>query len=149
MYVKIVSGSVDTFPYSVSQLKKDNFNTSFPRSLTDIDLSSWGVQRVTVSSKPSVNHDQKAVSESAPTLVDDIWTLGWTVRDLTTEETAQEAKNVRSNRDELLADSDWTQIPDSPLDDSTKASWATYRTALRDITQQSNFPTNITWPTAP
>jgi hypothetical protein len=149
MYVKIVSGSVDTFPYSVSQLKQDNLNTSFPSSLTGIDLSSWGVQTVTVSSKPSVNHNQKAVSESAPTLVDGIWTLGWTVRDLTTEEIAQEAKNARSNRDELLADSDWTQIPDSPLDDSTKASWATYRTALRDITEQSGFPTDITWPTAP
>ena len=58
-------------------------------------------------------------------------------------------QNVRFMRDQLLILSDWTQMPDSPLDNSTKTSWATYRTALRDISGQTNFPTDITWPTAP
>ena len=39
----------------------------------------------------------------------------------------------RNNR--LIA-SDWTQMPDSPLSDSMKAEWATYRQQLRDLPQQ-------------
>lgn len=149
MLVKIINDAVDTFPYSVRQLKQDNPNTSFPDAIADLDLSDYDVYSVTVSTKPSAAHDEKAVSNDAPTLVDSVWTLGWTVRDLTADEIASEAKAVRRDRDELLVESDWTQMPDSPLDDSTKASWATYRTALRDISTQIGFPTNVTWPTAP
>jgi hypothetical protein len=54
---------------------------------------------------------------------------------------------VRITRDGLLKSSDWTQLPDVPQ--ATKDMWATYRQALRDITEQAGFPSNVTWPTAP
>jgi len=50
---------------------------------------------------------------------------------------------VRNQRNQLLKDSDWTQLADTPVD---KTSWATYRQELRDITAQPD-PFNITWPT--
>jgi hypothetical protein len=50
---------------------------------------------------------------------------------------------VRAKRDRLLQSSDWTQLPDVPL--ATKEAWATYRQALRDITEQPD-PFNIVWP---
>ena len=53
---------------------------------------------------------------------------------------------IRSRRAILLAESDWTQLPDVPL--ATKESWAAYRQALRDITLQPD-PHNIIWPTQP
>ena len=59
---------------------------------------------------------------------------------------AQQAAGVRANRSRKLADSDWTQVADAPVD---KAVWATYRQALRDITGQVGFPWTITWPDAP
>ena len=59
---------------------------------------------------------------------------------------AEQAKSVRATRGEKLADSDWTQVADAPVD---KAVWATYRQALRDVTAQSGFPWTITWPDAP
>ncbi len=40
---------------------------------------------------------------------------------------------MRSKRDSLLLQSDWTQFADSPLSDSKKAEWATYRQQLRDF----------------
>lgn len=55
-------------------------------------------------------------------------------------------EQIRKQRTGLLLGSDWTQIPDATVD---KAAWATYRQALRDITEQSGFPTNVTWPTRP
>lgn len=53
---------------------------------------------------------------------------------------------AREQRDLLLQQSDWTQVPDAPVN---SASWATYRQALRDVPSQSGFPDNITWPTKP
>jgi hypothetical protein len=59
---------------------------------------------------------------------------------------AEQASAVRKSRGDKLADSDWTQVADAPVD---KAVWATYRQALRDITTQSGFPWTVTWPDAP
>lgn len=53
---------------------------------------------------------------------------------------------IRSRRASLLAETDWTQLPDVPL--ATKTLWAEYRQALRDITLQPD-PRNIIWPTPP
>lgn len=53
---------------------------------------------------------------------------------------------AREQRDLLLQQSDWTQVPDAPVN---AASWATYRQSLRDVPSQSGFPDNITWPTKP
>ena len=39
----------------------------------------------------------------------------------------------REIRDELLLDSDWTQVSDNKLSDSKKTEWQTYRQKLRDM----------------
>jgi hypothetical protein len=54
---------------------------------------------------------------------------------------------VRAKRTYLLAESDWTQLPDVPL--ATKQAWAAYRQALRDITEQPGFPLEVVWPEPP
>lgn len=56
------------------------------------------------------------------------------------------AARVRKRRDAMLAETDWTQVSDAPVD---QEAWATYRQELRDITTQDGFPTDITWPTKP
>ena len=55
-------------------------------------------------------------------------------------------EEVRSQRDRLLKASDWTQVPDAPVD---QQAWATYRQALRDIPQQEGFPESVVWPEKP
>jgi len=59
----------------------------------------------------------------------------------------QIAATVRSERDYLLAKTDWTQAADVPQ--ATKDKWAPYRQALRDVPQQVGFPMNVVWPTKP
>jgi hypothetical protein len=56
---------------------------------------------------------------------------------------------IKVKRDALLYASDWTQIPNNPLTTEAQQAWATYRQALRNITLQSGYPFNVTWPTAP
>lgn len=58
----------------------------------------------------------------------------------------QLANEVRSDRNALLSQSDWTQVADAPVD---KVTWATYRQALRDITDQTGFPHEVDWPVKP
>jgi hypothetical protein len=44
---------------------------------------------------------------------------------------------------------DWTVLSDAPLDATQRASWAAYRQALRDVTDQAGFPDAIKWPLPP
>jgi hypothetical protein len=59
-----------------------------------------------------------------------------------------ELKRYRSMK---LQACDWTVGVDSPLSDSKKAEWQTYRQALRDLpSNQSNVSIRtVTWPTKP
>lgn len=60
---------------------------------------------------------------------------------------AKAAADARAFRDQLLAQTDWTQAADVPQ--ATKDKWAPYRQALRDVPQQPGFPENIQWPAKP
>ena len=56
------------------------------------------------------------------------------------------AAEIRTERDAKLAETDWTQVADAPVD---QAAWATYRQLLRDMPEQAGFPNTIDWPVAP
>lgn len=62
-------------------------------------------------------------------------------------DTAAQEQSVKLQRSRLLAESDWTQLPDVPL--ATKTAWAQYRQDLRDITTQDGYPFAIMWPVKP
>jgi len=55
----------------------------------------------------------------------------------------------RKRRDGYLSDSDWTQAIDSPLSDSKKLEWATYRQNLRDLPSTVTDPLNVNYPEKP
>ncbi len=60
--------------------------------------------------------------------------------------------NIRTERDKLLTESDWTQGNDTPLSAADVAKWKTYRTSLRDLPSDQSSKTkysDITWPTKP
>ena len=63
---------------------------------------------------------------------------------------AENLVEFRTERNSLLADTDWTQANDSPLSDADKQNYRTYRQILRDMPQQDGFdPLNPVWPTLP
>ena len=149
MHALIENGAVAQYPYGFGQLKAANPLTSFPAQATDEMLASYGVQRVFFSTPPAIT-DTQVLEEGTPVFVDDRWTQMWSVRDMTSEEITNrndaKAAEVRSERNEKLKASDWTQVADAPVD---KTAWAAYRQDLRDITAQEGFPWNINWPTQP
>ena len=152
MYVKITNGTVDTYPYSVGQLRRDNPQTSFPKTIPTEMLESYGVLPVTFADMPSINdRTQKAEQASAPSLVDGAWTIGWTTSSKTAEETQawddSMASSNRGKRDGLLAETDWMALSDVTM----SAEMTTYRQALRDITNHANWPNlqDADWPVKP
>ena len=45
---------------------------------------------------------------------------------------------LRNKRNQLLVESDWTVMPDSPISESKKSEWKTYRQSLRDLPKGAN-----------
>ncbi len=61
---------------------------------------------------------------------------------------AEEPLNLlRDVRNQILAQSDWTQSRDVTL--SNDADWKTYRQALRDITKEYKSLEDVKWPEKP
>lgn len=141
MHIKLTNGQPEN--YSIGQLRRDNPNVSFPKNPPDSLLAEWDVYPLVESERPDYDNLSQKISESSPILSDGKWTQQWVVENLPQED----AENrVRSRRNALLSDCDWTQVADAPVD---QAVWATYRQALRDLTSQEGFPFNVTWPTKP
>jgi len=55
-------------------------------------------------------------------------------------------ESILFKRNEFLKDSDWTQLPDAPVDHQA---WAVYRQALRDLPANTDDPSNVVWPKRP
>lgn len=146
---------------SQGELRKMFYNTSFPRIWDESVLDHIGVDPVFESPTPTTTRYQTA-NKNGVELKNNKWMWAWTIGPVFTDNeeataAAQEAAYVqqiddkqataaRADRTKRLADSDWTQLADSTAD---KEAWATYRQALRDITDQAGFPWTITWPDAP
>lgn len=58
-------------------------------------------------------------------------------------------ESLRHERNRLLAESDWTQLNDSPLTESKREKWATYRQDLRDLTNNIDENGEVEYPVAP
>jgi len=56
--------------------------------------------------------------------------------------------SIRSTRDQILRDTDWTMTTGATVD---QAQWAAYRQVIRDIPQtyKDKTPNDVVWPTQP
>lgn len=80
------------------------------------------------------------------------WVYTVVVEPLTTKEIQAQKDSamaqIRATRNQLLAQSDWTQLSDTP--DTIKTAWAGYRQTLRDLPATIPEPRTFTeWPHDP
>ena len=124
-------------------------NTSFPPQLTSELLNSMGADVVFEGAQAQPTRYQTAFRNGVEQ-VNGKWYTKYSVADMDQETKdaldAQQAALIRSQRTQKLAESDWTQVADAPVD---KAAWAVYRQGLRDVTAQTGFPWEVTWPAQP
>lgn len=159
-HIKLSNGQVSDYNYTLQQFKREHSNVSFPQGWQENEelLAGFGVYKIHHEEDPVFDEATQRIDVAEnPVLKDGKWTITRTAVDLTADELAQKLADeisvktqfYRTERNKMLADSDWTQLPDSPLTDAKKAEWATYRQALRDITDQAGFPLDITVPVPP
>lgn len=150
MYVKVENNVASV--YSIKQLKIDNPNVSWPKSITNNLLEEYSVYPLSYGETPNINEfDQSLVVSTTPIKQNGNWIVNFEVVDKTEEEKQEYKKevswNIREKRNSLLIATDWMGMSDVTM----TAEWAAYRQALRDITDHVNFPnlTETDWPTKP
>ena len=157
------TGAVTT----ISQFKASYPNTSFPKQITNDILDSYGYDPVLNGAAATVTAPYGVSTRDGVEEINGQWFTRFVAGPVFTDTTdddgnvttaadneaayraridAEAAERVRTERNKKLADTDWTQLADSSADATT---WATYRTALRDLPSTDGFPHNITWPTEP
>jgi len=142
-YILTPPGEAEVYPYTLTDLKRDNPEVSFPADMTNFDASDWYCYPVQDTPPPEA--PGMVAVRIMPVQIDGVWYEQWELEPYTQEQIDEQWAVVREERNEKLAECDWTQLPDAPVD---KAAWATYRQELRDITLQPD-PFNIIWPTPP
>ena len=150
MYIRLTNGQPEK--YSIGQLRRDNPQTSFPKSIPDDLLAQYDVYPLTPAGRPQTDHT-KNVAEGTPVQSNGVWTQVWDITDASADEievrTQEKAQSVRSERDHMLQQTDWIVIKSYERGENIPAQWELYRQALRDITAQAGFPYEVTWPTKP
>ena len=146
-------------------------NMSLPRVWKQATLDALDLDPVLKSPAATVGDYQVSVRDGVVQDANGNWVENYVARDMfqdTTEDgvtttkaeheaayqaglDAKVAETNRTTRDKLLADSDWTQMNDSPLTNEAKTAWATYRQELRDLTDLDAWPNlaDEDWPVAP
>ena len=149
------------------EIRQLNSNVSFPRVWNADVCASLNIDPVLESPKPEASGAYKQVVRNGAVQDGDNWVQAWTETDMFADTTvdgvtttkaehetayqarldAEAAAAVRTKRDGLLADTDWTGMSDVTMTDAMTS----YRQALRDITTHSDFPnlSDDDWPTAP
>lgn len=155
MYVKIVNNQIDTYPYSIKELRGANGQVSFPESPNEEVLKQFGVFPVRPKNPPKFDYQTQDCVRINPTLHGEQWVETWEVRDLTDEEktarTEERAAQVRATRNSLLIQNvdSISHIRWGLMSEEDKEIVLTYRQALLDVSQQEGFPWEVVWPEAP
>lgn len=133
-------------------------NVSFPAVLDQNALDYANVSIVTEVQPPAITELQR-VEYDGIQLVNGVWTEVWSIHpryDDPVEQAEWEAHviqvqwgTVRTERNRLLALTDYTDLPNTPITNECRTEFIAYRQALRNITETQTDPYNIVWPTVP
>ena len=157
---------------SQGEVRRMHSNTSLPKVWNQNVFDSLGIDPVLITPKPETTGYTTAVRDGATQDANGNWVQAWKIVDMFADYTddegvvhtkaeqeaayqakldAEAAASVRATRDAKLAETDWMVIRSAETGVALDSNWATYRQALRDITDHANFPylTEEDWPVAP
>jgi len=143
LVAKIIDNRVEV----IGEHKKLFPNVSFPKTGPDNNWLNQNSVKIVSMHKEYNKSTQKLVTVEEPYIEGD-FVYAVQIVNLTDQEISDKANSAnfllenskRSERDKLLAETDWTQISDSPLSSDKKTEWANYRQALRDLPSESGWP---------
>lgn len=150
------------------EVRRMHSNTSLPKVWDANVCTALGIDPVLAAPKPDTTGYTQAVRNSATQDANGNWVQAWSVVDMFADYTddegvthtkaeqeaayqadldAKAAASVRATRDAKLSETDWMALTDVTM----PPEMATYRQALRDITDHVNFPNlqDTDWPETP
>lgn len=145
MYIKITNGI--PIEYSITSLRNDNSNVSFPENISNEILEKFDVYPYIIQEKFIINEKTEKIEHDG--FIQDKagnWVKIWKIVNKSQEEIgswiAGKQLEVIYKRNLLLAETDFYALRDNTL----TPEMAEYRQSLRDITLQDGFPENVIWP---
>ena len=156
-YIQIVDNKPVGYPMNENTLREMNPNVSFtsPINAEDILPLGFAPYRRAVPSQIEQLERFKVIVDAEP-LFDGAQVIQqYQVRDMGEQEiaaaTQQAEDESRSRQRNLLALSDWTEMPSVQSKHTAEwiAAWAEYRTLVRDVDKQEHWPFTIDWPKEP
>jgi len=166
-YAEVKDTQLITYPYGFAQLQADNPYTNygsnqnvaywFPQTTTAIE-NGYTLSEVINAPQPTYDQvHQNCTLNTNPTLVNETWTLEWTITDFTPEEQAAYYANLaqqnKTQAQQILINTDWTSIADvaDPLKSNpylmNQSEFIAYRSTIRNIAVNPTW--NALFPTAP
>lgn len=150
-YAIIKNDVVETYPYTITQLKADNPQTSFPQYPSNELLASYDMYPVLDSIQPSYDALTQTLVEGTPIQSRGDWVQVWIVDPLPED---QARANNKSQAAGLLSQTDWTTIPDvaNPAVSNpyllNQAEFVRYRNQIRKIAVYPPVAA-VVWPVCP
>lgn len=134
------------------EVRKIYYHISLPNVWNEEIFELLNVIPVYEDHEPDTTSSQYCRLNDTPTVKDNYHLFEYSIFEYDNNQlqTQNEGKwqEIRSQRNSLLQETDWTQLPDSPLSDDDRMFYQEYRQELRDITKNSD-PNNIVWPIDP
>lgn len=150
-------GSVDRYPYTLTDLRFANPGTSFAKQISDETAASFNCFPVAPTMPPAEDHTinlERTAVKQGKTWVEE-WISTPATPEQIAERTAAKSNDVRAERNRRLDATDWRvtyeveKASQDGLGVQFPQNWAIYRQALRDLPNQPGFPWNINWPVIP
>jgi hypothetical protein len=153
---------------TVSQFKATQPNTSFPKQITTDILDNFGYDPVLNGAAATVTAPYGVSTRSGVEEIDSKWFTKFIAGPVFTDTTdgdgnvttaadneaaykaridTQAAAAVRSERNRLIAETDWVIVMAKETGTNIPSATKTYRQALRDLPSAAGFPHTMTWPT--
>lgn len=155
MFVKLNNNNeIEKYPYTLEMFREENKNKSLPRFFNDLFLASNNIYPVGEDIKPEYDLiNQKLVKAETPIFKDEKWITEWNIISKSQEEIDYEYNQLstaaRQKRDMLLASCDWVTAKAFETSTPIPQEWVSYRQSLRNISSQTSFPYNVSWPEKP
>jgi hypothetical protein len=155
---------------TISQFRATQPNTSFPKQITTEILDKFGYDPVLNGPAATVTAPYGVSTRSGVEEIDGKWFTKFIAGPVFTDTTDSEgnvttaadnesayksridtevATSVRSERDRLIAETDWIVVKAKETSTNVSTAIKTYRQELRDLPTTSGFPHTMTWPTKP
>jgi hypothetical protein len=92
MYIKIIN----TIPvkYTLSQLRKDNPQVSFPVNISNNLAEEFGVYPLQATPRPQIDYITQNCTEGTPQFINGSWAQTWVISDASQEEIAERKQNL-------------------------------------------------------